>query len=232
MADENNNLRLLSFLKDKKGVAGESGGQQKQTGVSLVELLAVVSIIGIISTIALMNMGSSKQQFRRQNVAQELKSAFERARFDSVKRRGENVGVDSRARVIVDATSFTLVTDVNQNGVLTDSVDSQVTNFSAQSISIASTLTLPATVYFNKRGEVTDSAGTSLSPSFLVCNPLCTISGGNSNANASNANLVLVTPSGTVNLLSGGSPIPNFAAPSPITAVTNTSQIKETVIIH
>ena len=229
MADENNNLRLLSFLKDKKGVSHESAGQQKQIGVSLVELLVVISILIIISTIALMNMGSSKQQFKRQNVAQELKVAFERARFDSVKRRAVSTG--EQARVIVDATSYTLVTDANQDGDLTDTVDTQVTNFAAQGISITSTLSLPATVYFNKRGEATDSASSSISPSFLVCNPFCTISGGNSNATASNANLVLVTPTGTVNLLAGGSPIPNFAAPSPITAVTNTTDIKPTVII-
>jgi Tfp pilus assembly protein FimT len=230
MADENYNLRLLIFLKEKRGMKYEFDDLQNQTGVSLVELLAVISIIALICVIAIMHMGTSKQQLSRQNVAQDLKVAFERARFDSVKRRALTTG--EQAKVIIDTNSFTLVTDANQNGVMTDAVDSRVTNFAGQGISIASGLTLPATVYFNKRGEVTDSAGVPISPSFLVCNPSCTISGGNSNANASNGSLVLVTPTGTVNLLPGGSAIPSFAAPSPITNVSTTSQIKNDVIIN
>jgi Tfp pilus assembly protein FimT len=230
MTDENYNLRLLTFLKEKKAVTYESDRLQNQNGVSLVELVAVIAVIIIISTIALMNIGSSKQQLKRQNAAQELKSAFERARFDSVKRRAAVTG--EQARVTIDANSFTLITDENQNGVVTDSVDSKVTSLSGLDITITSTLTLPVTVYFNKRGEVTDSAGVSISPSFLVCNPSCTIEGGNSNATVGNANLVLVTPTGTVNLLPGGSAIPTFAAPSGITNVSTTSQIRSDVIIN
>jgi prepilin-type N-terminal cleavage/methylation domain-containing protein len=229
MRGEISNFSLLKLLEAHKAVRFNSEKAQNQYGVTLVELLSVIAIIAIISTIALMQFGSSKQQFKRQNVAQELKTAFERARFDSVKRRADNTSI--QAKVTVDANTFTLITDANQNGVTTDSGDSQVTDFSGQGISITSTLALPVTVYFNKRGEVTDSAGVSMSPSFLVCNPSCTISGNSSNANSSNASLVLVTPTGTVNLLAGGSAIPSFAAPSPISNVATNCQIRNDVII-
>jgi Tfp pilus assembly protein FimT len=49
--------------------------------------MVVILVLAIVSTIAIMNMGSSKIQLERQTVARELKVAFERARFDSVKRR-------------------------------------------------------------------------------------------------------------------------------------------------
>jgi prepilin-type N-terminal cleavage/methylation domain-containing protein len=234
MTKENYNLRLLTFLKEKEAVTNEWKKLQNQNGVSLVEMMAVISIIVIISALALMNIGSSKQQLKRQNVAQELKVAFERARFDSVKRRAEVIsgGADYRARVTVDAASFTLLTDVNQDGDLDDAGDTRTTSFADQEIRIASNSTLPYTVYFNKRGETTNSLSGSISPSFLVCNPSCSISGTNSNATASNANLVLVTPTGTVNLLPGGSAIPSFAAPSNISTVPNTNAIKNNVIIN
>ena len=231
MAGENNNLRLLSFLKEKKAITDESEKRQKQNGVSLVELIIVILVIAIISTIALMNIATPKKQLQRQNVAQGLKVAFERARFDSVKRRA--ISTSEQAHVTIDTTSYTLVTDVNQDGDLSDAGDSLTANFAAEAVSVNSTtLTFPVTVYFNKRGEVVDSAGVSMSPSFLVCNPSCDVSGGNSNANSSNASLVLVTPTGTVNLLSGGSSAPVFSAPANISNVPGTTAIKDATIIN
>jgi prepilin-type N-terminal cleavage/methylation domain-containing protein len=230
MRGEISNFSLIKLLEAHKPVRDDSRSAQNQYGVTLVELLSVIAVIAIISTIALMQFGSSKQQFKRQNVAQELKSAFERARFDSVKRRADSTSI--QAKVVIDAGSFTLVTDNNANGSTGDPEDSRTTDFSGQNVSITSTLSLPATVYFNKRGEVTDSGGVSMSPSFLVCNPSCTISGGNSNANSSNASLVLVTPTGTVNLLAGGSAIPTFAAPSPLSNVAGSTGIRNDVIIN
>jgi prepilin-type N-terminal cleavage/methylation domain-containing protein len=236
MADENNNLRLLSFLKEKRFLTDDAGKTPNQHGVSLVELVVVILIIAIIATIALLNIATPKKQLTRQNVAQELKSAFERARFDSVKRRAEIDtinNIDYRASVTVNETSFILVTDVNQDGDVADAADSLTTNFSADGVAVTSTtLTLPVTVYFNKRGEVINSAGSSMSPTFLVCNPSCAVSNGNSNANSSNANLVLVTPTGTVNLLSGGSSVPTFATPNNNSNVTSTTDIKSSVIAN
>ena len=63
-----------------------------QGGFSFVELLIVVAIIAVVSTLAFFRMGTANTQFQRQNVARELKVAFERARFDSVRRHAENAG--------------------------------------------------------------------------------------------------------------------------------------------
>lgn len=230
MRGEESSFSLFKFLEENKARNYDFDDLQDQHGITLVELLSVIAVIVIISTLALMQFGTAKHQFKRQNVAQELKSAFERARFDSVKRRADTTSI--QAMVIVDTGTFTLVTDANNNGSLSDPEDSVTTDFSGQNVSITSTLTLPVEIYFNKRGEVTTSAGVSISPSFLVCNPSCTISGGNSNATSSNASLVLVTPTGTVNLLSGGSAIPAFSPPSGISNVAPGSQIRNDVIIN
>jgi hypothetical protein len=64
----------------------------------------VISIIAIVAAIALMQRGNSNEQFKRQNITWGLKNAFERARFDSVKRRPENTGTDLYAFVKVANT--------------------------------------------------------------------------------------------------------------------------------
>ena len=193
---------------------------QGQDGTTLVEVLVVVVIISIVAAFAIMNRGSANEQFKRQNVARELKVAFERARFDSVKRRAEGA---NQAHVVVDAGTYTLVTDVNQDGDTLDPVDSLTTNFAGQNISISSDGTsLPVTVTFDKRGETTYTDD----PVFLVCNGSCTFS----NDTSANANIVLVTPTGTVNLLPGGSTPPTFAAPNVSNVPGNTSIRSETTI--
>jgi len=193
---------------------------QGQDGTTVVEVLVVVIIISIVAAMAIMNRGSANEQFQRQNVARELKVAFERARFDSVKRRAEGA---TRARVVVDAGTFTLVTDVNQDGDTLDAEDSLTTNFAGQNISISSDETsLPVTVTFDKRGEVTATD----EPVFLVCNGSCTFS----NDTTANANIVLVTATGTVNLLPGGSTLPTFGVPA-VNSISNTTGINPDVVV-
>src|SRR4029079_12806544 len=80
-----------------------------ESGVTLIELLVVIVIIVIVCAIALMQRGSADAQFKRQNVARELKVAFERARFDSVKRRAQ-ASPEARVTVVVDTSSYALTT--------------------------------------------------------------------------------------------------------------------------
>ncbi|MDH3493977.1 MAG: prepilin-type N-terminal cleavage/methylation domain-containing protein [Acidobacteriota bacterium] len=184
-----------------------------QAGVTLIELLMVTAVIAVVATLALMQFGNSRGQFARQNVAQQLKQAFERARFDSVKRR---VGAVNKAEVIVSSTSYSLTTDPNNNGVTTDPGDVLLHNTSGQNVTLTGdSMTMPVTVSFDKRGEVIakDATDTVVNPVFLVCSGICSFS----NDTPSNANIVLVTPTGTVNILAGGSTVPAFTAP----AVTN-----------
>ncbi len=192
------------------------------SGFSMTELLMVMVVISIVAALALLQFGGSRDQFRRQNVAQQLKQAFERARFDSVKRRADGAG-SPFASVNVNSTSYTLVTDLNGDGDTSDEGESVVTNLSGQTIvpGPGSSITLPATIAFDKRGEVAVA-----NPTFLVCQGTCSVSA----ANNSNANIVLVTPTGTVNILPGGANVPTFSAPSQ-TAVSPGTGVKGDVTV-
>jgi prepilin-type N-terminal cleavage/methylation domain-containing protein len=192
-----------------------------QSGVTFIELMVVIVIIGVIAALALMPRGSADTQFKRQNVAQQLKVALERARFDSVKRRAQ-ASPDVRATVVIDTSSYALTTyPINGSG--TPTLNTLTTSTSGQNVVMSgnNSITLPFTVYYNQRGEPVDSAGVSISASFYVCNVSC------SSPTNANANLLIVTPTGTVNLLGGGSSVPNFNAPS-ITNVSPTNSINTT----
>ncbi len=197
-----------------------------QNGVTLVELLIVILLIIIVSTIAIMNMGSSKIQFERQTVARELKIAFERARFDSVKRRADGNTGSPMANVIVEGNSFTLKTDINQNGTLEAGEDRVNTSWKP-GISIrdedGAPIAAPITVTFDKRGEVTATGGTA---NFLVCNGDCSAT-----PTVSNSNLVIVTTTGTVNILPGGATVPTFANPG-VAPVPSNANIRSIVTIN
>jgi prepilin-type N-terminal cleavage/methylation domain-containing protein len=199
-----------------------------QRGVTLTELLIVIIIIAVVSTFALMQGGSANAQFQRQNIARELKVAFERARFDSVKRRADVA--TNQAKVVINSTSFVLWTDTNMNGT-PDAAEAVTTNFSTQNITVttyANGVTLPITVSYNQRGEVTaTNAGGNVSPVFLVCNGTCDAT----NDNTGNANIILVTATGTVNLLGGGSTPPNFNAPANLSAVPTNTDVSNLVRI-
>ena len=198
-----------------------------QSGVTVVELLVVIVIIAIVAAFAMLQRGSANAQLQRQNVAQQLKVAFERARFDSVKRRAECD--TNKAKVIVNASSFTLWTDKDLDNNPEPS-EVETTNFSSQNIVIAGVSDgpgLPATVAFNQRGEVLadDGSTTSTNPGFLVCNGACPQTLSNNNANK-----VYVTPTGTVDLLSGSQSPPTFGAPGGTTVGTG-AEINENMVL-
>ena len=171
--------------------------QNSESGASVTEVLIVIVIISIVAALAFMQMGTADTRFKRQNVARELKVAFERARIDSVKRRAQGA---ARANVTVNATSYVLQIDSNNDGTL----ESLTTDVAAGNILFAGSgsTTVPGTVYFDQRGEVaTSGAGFQ----FLVCNASC------ATPTTSNANLLLVTLTGTVNILGGDASPPTFA---------------------
>jgi prepilin-type N-terminal cleavage/methylation domain-containing protein len=190
----------------------------KQSGVTLVEMLVVIIIIAIVAALALMQRGSANAVFQRQNVATQLKNAFERARFDSVKRRVES---GQEAYVTVSGTSYTLRTYNNDaNGV--SSPSDLVTTLPAGIVIGLYGGGTPSSqnVVFNKRGEAT----TSPAPQFYICNVSC------SSPSNSNANLLIVTPTGTVNMLPGDATLPSFGIPTMTNVNTNTG-ISNTVVV-
>lgn len=177
-----------------------------QAGVTLTELLVVILVIATIVGFALMRRGSANEIFTRQNVAQQLKTVLERARFDSVKRRADNIGGnDYRAKVTITPTTYTLRTynnDVNSMPVASD----VVTTLPAGIVIglYDGTALTSQEVAFDMRGETSASPP----PQFYVCNVSC------SSPTNTTANILIVTPTGTVNLLPGGSTLPTFGVPA------------------
>lgn len=191
-----------------------------QSGVSLVELLVVVVIISIVATLAVMSRGSANEQYQRQNGSRMLKAAFERARFDSVKRRADGTADRPLAHVVVRNNGFTLRTysdDVNSNPVAKD----ESTNFSTGVVlAHYNSGLIPMTVTFNRRGETDGGV-----PQFYVCNVSCT------SPTSATADLIIVTATGTVNLLGGSSTPPTFSNTALVGSTSNTASINEDVII-
>jgi Tfp pilus assembly protein FimT len=177
-------------------MAGKVSNSNTQAGITVVELLVVCVVIAILAGFAMMQRGDANEQFQRQNIARELKFAFERARFDSVKRRADVTS--SMAKVLVESGSFTLTTYRTLDGT-TFTAENIQTSFAAQNIAIAGngSTTVPVTVYFDQRGETVDGDEAPMSASFYVCNVSCASPGND------DANIVMITPTGTVNLLAG-----------------------------
>lgn len=188
-----------------------------QSGVTVVELLVVVFIIAIIASLALVNQGSANIQFQRQNFARELKYAFERARFDSVKRRAEGAGP---ALVIVEQDRFTLRTDSDLNAPgLEDAVTLLPPNITIARYEGGSGA---VTVTFDRRGETATTGAAD--PIFLVCNGTCSAA----NDTSENANILVVTATGTVKLLGGGvTPQPAFTPPPVAAPIVNAIDLNQ-----
>jgi prepilin-type N-terminal cleavage/methylation domain-containing protein len=178
------------------------GSNSHQSGVTVVELLVVVVVISVIVGFALIQRGGANEQFNRQNVAHALKFAFERARFDSVKRHAEGAGP---ANVVVEADRFTLRTDADLDTPGLESIETTL----PPNVSIARYEggLGAVTVTFDERGETTTTGAAA--PVFLVCNATCSAD----DDAADNANIVLITATGTVNLLPGGATPQTFTAP-------------------
>jgi len=197
-----------------------------QDGTTVVEILIVCVIIAVVAGFALMQRGSANEQFQRQNVARGLKVAFERARFDSVKRRAECNG--DQAKVVLNGTSFILTSFENQGGAMV--AVPRTTSLAGQNIVIAdsagATLSTENSVYFNQRGEAVDVSGVLISPSFLVCG------GGACPDPLTNdrVNRIYVSPTGTVNMLGAQTP-PSLGSPggtAPVTDAINDNLVLST----
>ncbi|MDI1243096.1 MAG: GspH/FimT family protein [bacterium] len=199
-----------------------------QSGVSLVELLVVCVVIAIVASLALFRGESANGQFQRQNASRELKTLFERARFDSVKRRADLAGSPAvppayvTVELVSGTTQATLFTDNNQDGDLADTVDAVTTFFPAAiSVTPRSGLSVPLTISFNRRGEPSVADAT-----MLVCNGTCDFN----NDTPAIADIVSVSPTGTVEILPGGSTIVPFPTP-PVTSIGTGTAIRSEVYV-
>ena len=181
-------------------------------GFSLPELLIVIAIIGVVIAFALPSFSKADYQYQRQNVARQMKTYFERARFDSIKRNAETF--DEMAKVIINSsTSFSTILDSNQNGTI-ESNEIRLTTISAGSgVKIVGVnLVFPITVTFDHRGQATaiNGANVEITPTFIVCAQNCTYI----TANDSNSNTISISPTGTVAFINAGQTFFNRAVPS------------------
>jgi prepilin-type N-terminal cleavage/methylation domain-containing protein len=198
-----------------------------QSGTSLIELIVVLVIISVLVTFAVAQFGSPKKNLERQNIVRELKVSLERARFDSVKRRA--VTVNEKAKITIhNATSFSLSTDSNQNGIV-EYNEARRVEFADSGINfVGANLAYPITVSFDRRGFITatNGIGAKITPNFTICKN-CTAS----TVNAENSNTLSISPTGTVVLLASGKDIWLYENPE-VTAVNTDSQINQKVTVN
>lgn len=199
---------------------------QKQRGLSLVELMIVIVIIGIVVAFAVAQFGNASTVFETQNVARELKVNLERARFDSVKRRPDNLA-DMAKVVLVDEDTITVSLDRDQNGVL-DSYETTTIDFSGRNNVkiVGAAVSYPVTMVFDRRGQVTttNSFGLEIDPLFIVCDQ-CT-----SFADAENPTsyYIQLSPTGTVSMYDNGQTPPTVLDPT-VTTVSSSDDIEPMV---
>ena len=143
-----------------------------QSGFSLLEVLIVLVMIGILTSIALMQLGSSRVDLQRQRMAREFKIYLERARFDSVKRRAE--GPANTAKVVLNGpTSFTVSLDFDGDGTLLPG-ETRTVDFADRTdarIRVSDAWSYPVSLAFDRRGLVTtvDGLGNTVTPLFTIC---------------------------------------------------------------
>ena len=183
-------------------------GKNTQRGASLMELLIVLVIAAVLATFAVSQFGGSTDNLERQNLAREFKADLERARFDSIKRRAYTCSDMSRV-TINDATSFSVTTDLTQDGTL-ESGETRNVNFANRSnvTIVGNGITLPATIRFDEQGHALLSDCVSTPPPnvplFYFCNGTCTPA----TANAQNSNVIFISATGTVAMFTGGTSMP------------------------
>jgi Tfp pilus assembly protein FimT len=196
-------------------------GFNAQSGKSITEVLIVLVVGAILVTTAVTRMGSAQSSMQRQNLASEFKVNLDRSRFDSIKRRPSDL--DTQAKVkITSATSYTVTTDLNQNGIL-ETFEGQAKDISATSTVkiISTTGSFPVTIRFDWRGKAV-AYNTAEQPIPMPTFYFCEGTGCNaSTATDANANIIFISPSGTVNMSKGGATLPTFLAPNVSNVNTN-----------
>lgn len=197
---------------------------KSERGASVLETLVMVTIGAILVGIAVAQFGNSKIQLQRQNVARGFKNNLERCRFDSVRRRSDDGDYANMSQIIIkSATSYEVRMDLNQNGII-ESSEVRTIDFSGNSDAkiIPAAGTYPIVIRFDRKGHITtDASGTSVSPLFTICNGNCTAA---TNITPQNANVVSISPTGTVAMLNGGDVIPPLSSPT-ISTVSSDSGI-------
>lgn len=190
----------------------------RQSGFSLIELLIVILLIFVVTAFALANFNRSKLHLQRQNIARELKTYLDRARFDAVKRRAEG---SSRSIVTINnAQSFSVTTDLNQNGAIEPS-EKRTMNFAGSlGGSFVGIASFPLSIYFDRHGHAIDVNDKLINPSINICNEKCTDVQGKPSYNSTNSTLVSISSTGAVTVSPGGYTASNPSNPANLSNVS------------
>ena len=190
----------------------KSTGFCSESGKSMLELVAVLAVTAILVTVALTRTDRAQSSMQRQNLAREFKVYLERARYDSVKRRPGTE--EQMARITINGdTSYDVFTDLNQDGNRQNSEARQIRfSNSARVKLLGEELIFPVNIRFNRFGQATatNALGKEISPVFTFCEGDCTLA----SANEKNANVVWLSPAGTVAMTAGGEARPTFQNPN------------------
>lgn len=220
----NNGNKAVGFISDERGY-------------SLSEMIVVLVIMSVITTIPVMMIASAKVDFSRQTFVRELKSSLERARFDSIKRKPETK--EAMSKVVVSPGSFQLVTYKNSAGNIDSTGVAQAQKVETKAIEAANGSILahsasgigsafPVTIAFDERGEIiaTDSNNNVISNvAFVICEANC------SAPTSENSTVLMISPTGTVAVLTGGSDLNTYIAPASTASVSQGSGINKLVTI-
>jgi len=132
----------------------EIENRRRDRGVGIVELVIVLAIVGIISTVALLQIRSSRSALRVQNSVRQLASYMEKARVDAVRRHGTSTVSFTNTR------TYSVTMDFNSTG------STSTRTFTFQDDVRLASSELP-NVTFNWRGR-TLTAGSSCVTTFAV----------------------------------------------------------------
>ncbi|HXC69472.1 MAG TPA: GspH/FimT family pseudopilin [Pyrinomonadaceae bacterium] len=132
----------------------EIENRRRDRGVGIVELVIVLAIVGIVSTVALLQIRSSRSALRVQNSVRQLASYMEKARVDAVRRHGTSTVSFTNTR------TYSVTMDFNSSG------STSTRTFTFQDDVRLASSELP-NVTFNWRGR-TLTAGSSCVTTFAV----------------------------------------------------------------
>lgn len=106
-----------------------NNSQQRQAGLTLVELMIAIAIIGILSAIAIPNYLSWLPNYRLKSAARDLQGHFQTAKLEAIK-RGANVSIQVNTGAYVPAGrvgSYVVFVDSNTNNAYDNPGDTLIT---------------------------------------------------------------------------------------------------------
>lgn len=161
--------------------------------------MVVMTVISVVSGFALVRLDRARNFQQRENVALQLKSQLERARFDAVKRRA-TAASGGLSTVRINQTSYSLQIDSNQNGTLEPSESQNFTFDSSVGGRFVGNLKFPITISFDHHGrtKTTDSTNAEINSVLTLCNENCVSANNELFLTKANSSVISVSPTGTV----------------------------------